>query len=221
MAGEAKGFQALAAAMAAQPLHEIALAEPGAEVAALGFTLGLAASWAGPVFWAGEEGVFAEAGAPYPPGLAAFGLSLDRLIVVRGAKREEVLWAAEQGLSAPGATVICALGAHGRPLDLKATRRLLLFAERNRARCLLLRPQVEASAAWTRWRVGVAPSLAEAREVGAPAFSLELVRNRAGPAGARFILDWNADECAFKQRMACDFPAASGDGSSDSQRARG
>lgn len=188
--------------MAAQPLHEIAAAEPGEEAAALGFTLGLAAGWAGAVgsvFWVGEEGVFAETGGPYPPGLAGFGLNLERLIVVRAAKRE-VLWAAEQGLSAPGAVVICALGARGRSLDLKATRRLLLFAERARARCLLLRPAGEASAAWTRWRIGSAPSVAEARELGAPAFSAELVRNRAGPAGARFILDWSAEARNFTER---------------------
>lgn len=188
--------------MAAQPLHEIAPAEPGEEAAALGFTLGFAAGWAGAgsVFWVGEEGGFAEAGAPYPPGLAGFGLNLDRLIVVRATRREDALWAAEQGLSAQGAVVICALGARGRPLDLKATRRLLLFAERTRARCLLLRPLAEASAAWTRWRIGSAPSVAEARELGAPAFSAELVRNRNGPAGARFILDWSADERSFVER---------------------
>ena len=189
--------------MAAQPLHEIGPAKPGEEVAALGFTLGLAAGWAGAagrVFWAGEEGVFAETGGPYPPGLAGFGLNLERLIVVRAAKREDVLWAAEQGLSAPGAVVICALAARGRPLDLKATRRLLLFAERARARCLLVRPAGEASAAWTRWRIGSAPSVAEARELGAPAFSAELARNRAGPAGARFILDWSAEARNFTER---------------------
>ncbi len=168
----------------------------------MGFALGLAAGWtgAGSVFWTSDEGVFAEAGAPYPPGLAGFGLNLDRLIVVRAAKREDVLWAAEQGLSAPGAVVICALAARGRPLDLKATRRLLLFAERARSRCLLLRSVAEASAAWTRWRIGSAPSVAAARELGAPAFSVELVRNRSGQAGARFILDWNAEARNFVER---------------------
>jgi protein ImuA len=106
----------------------------------LGFALGLAAIWsgeAGSVFWAGEEGVFAEEGAPYPPGLAQFGLSSERLIVVRAPKREEALWASEQMLSAPGAVVVCALSGRGKPLDLKATRRLLLFAERCQSRCLL------------------------------------------------------------------------------------
>jgi protein ImuA len=209
--------------MAGQPLHEIAPAAPGAEAAALGFVLGLAANWRGPagVFWVGEDGAFAETGAPYPPGLAAFGLDLAGLVLVRAASREDALWAAEQGLSAPGAVVICALAAGGKALELKATRRLLLFAERTRARCLLLHTLANTSAAWTRWRVAPAPSIAEAREVGAPAYEIELVRSRMGPAGARAIVEWNAHERAFAERdVAGGLSAALQYGSSDPRRAR-
>jgi protein ImuA len=209
--------------MAGQPLHELCPAGPGAEASALGFGLGLAASWAGRagIFWVGEEEVFAEEGAPYPPGLTQFGLTPENLIVVRTSKREECLWAAEQALSAPGAVVLCALGARGRPLDLKATRRLLLFAERNHARCLLVRPIAEASAAWTRWRVAPAPSEAEDRDLGAPAYVLELVRHRGGPAGARFTIEWNAHVRCFRERgVARDRSAASFDRPADPIRAR-
>jgi protein ImuA len=218
----APGFAGLSAAMARQPLHEVGASEPGAEAAALGFTLALAASWAGAahVFWAGEEGCFAEDGGPYPPGLAGFGVDLTRLTVIRAARRDDALWAAEQALSASGAVVICALGRRGRPLDLKATRRLLLFAERARSRCLLLRPCADASAAWTRWRVNAAPSLAPAREIGPPAFSLELVRSRTGPAGARFIVEWNAHERALTERVVGGASAALAHGSADPYRAR-
>jgi protein ImuA len=168
----------------------------------IGFALALAASWAGApgVIVAGEEGVFAEDGAPYPVGLVQFGLDPDKLIIIRAAKRDEALWAAEQGLSAGGAVVICALSAHTRPLDLKATRRLLLFAEQNGSRCLLVRPLANAGAAWTRWRVAAAPSNAEANELGPSAFELELVRSRFGPAGLRFTLEWNAGARSFTER---------------------
>lgn len=188
--------------MAANPLHELGPASAGAEAAALGLTLAVAAQWAGKagIVWAGEDGAFAEEGAPYPPGLAQFGLDLSRLIVTRVRKRDDALWAAEQALGVAGAVVICALAAQRKPLDLKATRRLLLFAERNRARCLLLRPLEDTSAAWTRWRVSPAPSEAEARELGPPAFRAELVRNRAGPAGQSFILEWNAHERRLIER---------------------
>jgi protein ImuA len=216
----ASGFTGMAALMAGQPLHELCPAGPGAEAAALGFSLGLAASWAGQagVIWAGEDGVFAEDGAPYPPGLLQFGLDPSRLILIRAPKREECLWAAEQALGAPGAVVICALAGRGKPLDLKATRRLLLFAERNHSRCLLVRPLAEASAAWTRWRVAPAPSDAEERELGPPAYALELLRNRAGPAGARFTIEWNAHARRFDD-MARDRSAASIDGPADPIRA--
>jgi len=189
--------------MAGQPLHEFCSAGPGAQAAVLGFSLGLTASWAGQagVVWAGEDGVFAEDGAPYPPGLIQFGLDPSRILLVRAAKREECLWAAEQALSVPGAIVICALAQRGRPLDLKATRRLLLFAERNRSRCLIVRHETEASAAWTRWRVGPAPSQAEERELGPPTFALELLRNRAGRAGMRFTIQWNAYARRFTERF--------------------
>jgi protein ImuA len=207
--------------MAGQPLHELCPAGPGAEAAALGFSLSLAASWVGPagVIWAGEDGVFAEDGAPYAPGLAQYGLDPSRLILVHTARREECLWAVEQALAAPGAIVICALGQRGRPLDLKATRRLLLFAERNRSRCLLVRHQAEASAAWTRWSVAPAASQAEERELGPPAFALELLRNRAGPAGARFTIQWNAYARCF-ENLARDPSAVSEDGPADPIRAR-
>src|SRR6185436_19876139 len=99
----------------------------------------------------------------------------------------------------------------GRALDLKTTRRLLLLAERNHSRCLLVRPLAEASAAWTRWRVSPAQSQAEERELGAPAYALELMRNRAGPAGARFTIEWNAHARRFDD-MARDRSAASEDG---------
>jgi protein ImuA len=213
---EASQFKGLLDKMAAQPLHELCPAGAGAEIAAAGFALALAASWAKApgLIWAGEEGVFAEEGAPYAMGLVQYGLDPAKLIVVRAKKREETLWAAEQGLSARDAVVICALSGR-KPLDLKATRRLLLFAERNGSRCLLVRPLAEASAAWTRWRVAYAPSNGEADDFGQPSFALELMRSRAGAAGASFILDWNAYDRRLEERVAGDLSAASQYGSAD------
>lgn len=209
--------------MIRRPLHEIGPAGPGFEAAALGFALALAANWAGPagVFWAGEDAAFAEEGAPYPIGLAQYGLALDRLIVARAKKREDALWAAEQALAATGAIVICALGAQGKPLDLKASRRLLLCAERYSSCCLLLTPESGPSAAWTRWRITPAESNALSEELGPPAFRAELTRNRAGPAGSSFIVDWNAHERCFAERaLAGDRSSALVDGSVDPHRAR-
>jgi len=212
--------QSLLAQMAIAPLHELCPAKPGATTAAIGLALALASVWGGPgLIWAGEEGVFAEDGAPYPPGLAQFGLDHEKLIVIRAAKRDEALWAAEQGLAARAATVICALGVNSKPLDLKATRRLLLFAEQNGSRCLLVRPLAEASAAWTRWKVAHAPSIAAPDEIGRPSFFLELMRSRFGLAGARFILEWDAHAKRLEERVARDLSAAPEYRSADTLRA--
>ena len=216
-----ESFAGFCGRMEAAPIHEVTPAGPGAETAALGFVLGLAArlqAGAG-LIWAGEEAAFAEEGAPYPEGLAQFGIDPERLLVARARRREEALWAAEQGLAVPGAVVICALGA-GKPLDLKASRRLLLKAEHHGARCLLLKPEDGPTAAWTRWCVAPAPNQAEARELGAPAFHITLTRNRAGLAGASFILEWNAHDRVFRERsaLAGDLAAAAGDRSSPARR---
>jgi protein ImuA len=135
--------------------------------------------------------------------------------VVRAKKREEALWAAEQGLSVPGGVVLCSLGAQGKPLELKATRRLLLLAERHGSRCILIKPEDGATAAWTRWRIEAAPSEGEARELGPPRFRATLTRNRTGPSGRAYLLEWNAHARAFAEcgAVAGDLAAASGDGS--------
>ena len=213
---QASEFKGLLERMATQPLHEFCPFAAGAEPAAAGFALALAASWSRTpgLVWVGEEGVLAEDGAPYPVGLAQYGLDPAKLIVVRAQKREEALWAAEQGLKMRGGVVICALSNRGKPLELKATRRLLLFAERSGSRCLLVRRLAEASAAWTRWRVDYAQSNGQGDEIGQPSFALELLRSRAGPAGARFILDWNADvrrlEERFQEKLAPAFQSKIG-----------
>ena len=55
------------------------------------------------------------------------------------------------------------------------------------------------SVAETRWSIVAAPSRAlEADAPGAPAFDLELLRWRGGPAGTHWRLDWDKDEQAFR-----------------------
>lgn len=174
-------------------LHE-ALSAPGADGAAHGFLLAAAAALAPELLvWVRDAGL--DAGAPYAPGLAQYGLQLERLLVVQARRRAEALWAAEEGLKQAGAVVLLELGARGRPIDLLVTRRLGLAAQTYGTTVLALRGDAGAapppSAAWTRWRVRSAPShSAYADEVGAPAFEAELVRHRGGARG-RFFLEWS------------------------------
>ena len=81
-------------------LHEF-LGEAGALalVAALAARR-LADGAAGPVFWCLERAL------PYPPGLAAFGLGPERLILVRARDGREVLWAMEEALGSGRAALV-------------------------------------------------------------------------------------------------------------------
>lgn len=199
MAG-ARAFAPLFAAAAAAPLTELVPAAPGDGAAALGFALAWAQATAlgGPIIWAAPEASFAEEGAPNAEGLAQFGIGLDRLLLVRTRSQAEALWACEEALRVPQAIVLCVIAPTKKALCLTATRRLLLNAEKHKTRCLLLRLDAAgASAAWTRWRIAAAPSRGAARELGTPAFSARLERNRAGPTGQSWRIEWNAHDRTF------------------------
>lgn len=194
-------FETARLAAAPAPLTEIMPASPGDHAAALGFALSwaVAAAKDGVIFWAAAERDFFEDGLPDAEGLAQFGVGLDRLLMARTNCQMDALWAAEQALATPETIVICAISASKKPLNLTATRRLLLTAERHRTRCILLRLDAAgASAAWSRWRISAAPSAGEGRELGAPAFNAHLMRSRAGPSGMSFNLNWDSVNHAFR-----------------------
>src|SRR3546814_8385202 len=96
---------------------------------------------------------------------------------------------------------------HPRVVDLTGTQRWTLAAEKSGVTILLLRMDAEPmpSAADTRGQVRAAPSQAlEANAPGHAALEIELLRRRAGPAGMRWRVEWNRDECIFRE------PALSG-----------
>jgi protein ImuA len=73
----------------------------------------------------------------YPPAAAAWGIDLDRLIVVRPQTARDELWAAVQSLRSP---VVAAVWAAIQRIDDRAFRRLQLAAEAGPTLGLLLRP---------------------------------------------------------------------------------
>jgi len=74
---------------------------------------------------------------PYAPALAAAGIELGQLAVVRAPGRRDALWAAEQVLRAGSCD---ALLAWFRDLRYAELRRLAVAAEASRAFCALFRP---------------------------------------------------------------------------------
>lgn len=193
---------ALGGGVALGRLHELFAAEPGDAGAATGFAAMLASLAArdGPVVWLREAEAEAR-GRLHGPGLAELGLDPARLVL--GVPREplDLLRAAADVLRcAPIGVAVIELWRQPRSLDLTASRRLAVAAESSGVTALLLRiaAQPAPSAAQTRWRVAAAPSTAlEADAPGLPALDLELMRQRSGPEGLGWRVEWNRDTRSF------------------------
>ena len=171
-----------AGGLEAGALHELL----GGEGAGVALTVLLAARSAGLVLWCRTP---RNAGL-YAPGLAAFGLAPDRLLLARARTEQEALWAMEEGLRTGR---LSAVVGEARKLDLTASRRLQLAAEAGGGLALLLRPPdaVGASAAKTRWRVTSAPGAAPGwRGVGRARWRLDLLRCR-GANPRSWTVDWD------------------------------
>lgn len=205
---------ALGGGVAYGRVHEVYAGDIADAAAAIGFTLALAigmtggsAEGAGPqgsgVLWlrsrrhAGLAGVvqangWAELGGA--PGDGLLGIVPDTLGLLRTAV---------DALRCPalGGVVVEGWGAM-RALDLTASRRLSLAAEKSGVPLFLLRIDAmpRPSAAQTRWQVGAAPSRAlPGNAPGAPTFDIRLLRQRTGPCGLDWRLEWNRDQRKFRQ----------------------
>ncbi|MFG1357700.1 ImuA family protein [Xanthobacter pseudotagetidis] len=192
---------ALGGGLARGALHEMHCGAPGAHGVLLGLAAAIAAGARGPVLWVRQDLSVREGGRLHALGCAELGLDPGRLVLVEAADAAGVLRAAEDGLRHGGAGVVIAepWGA-ARVLDLTATRRLALRAAERGALALLLRPgaEPEPSAAATRWLAAAAAGSAAPLTfgLGAPAFALELARNRFGPTG-RWIVEFDAHARRF------------------------
>jgi len=89
----------------------------------------------------------------YPPAAAAWGIDLNRLIIVRPQSARDELWAAGQTLRSPA---VAALWAMIDRLDSHAFRRLQLAAQAGHTLGLLLRPgYVRGQPSWADVRLEV------------------------------------------------------------------
>ena len=140
----------------------------------------------------------------YGPGLAAFGLGAEQLLLVHGRDDRQRLWAMEEGLKCTGLAMV--VGEVGR-LDLGQSRRLQLAAEASGVTALLLHTRGDdglgVSAALTRWRISPAPSAPTTgyAGIGAPRFRAELLRCKGGRP-REWLLQWNGnrfEECGFEE----------------------
>lgn len=187
-------------------LHDLSPVGAPDMAAATGFALACAglllaaAGKDGLWLWVRAEMAGREAGEPYGPGLAAFGLDPARLVAVTARDTADVLRAAEEGLAARAfSAVLIEPFGDDRHLDLTACRRLSLIADGGRSTGILLRTGgiPGPTSAVTRWRIAAAPSSGGRRHPGNPVFSADLARNRLGPAGV-WMMEWRTDEQSFR-----------------------
>lgn len=216
---ETKGFSLLSEELAIIPappqidkgaLHEIRGSEHRDRPAAFGFLLALIArSWATPetgeaadtrpVLWCEDLAGSFDFGRLYAPGLKAFGLDPERFIIVRAKGADELLWAMEEGVRSGSLSAV--VGAFGgtsssrrSDLDLTASRRLQLAAERTGTTAFLLRQPSDdlASVARTRWLISARPSGRDVKKsiIGLPRWQVSLSKCRGARPGT-WDMEWN------------------------------
>jgi hypothetical protein len=148
--------------------------------------------------WAGKRIVWlAPPHLPYAPALAAAGIDLAHLAVVRAPGRRDALWAAEQVLRAGSCHALLAWFPAARYEEL---RRLAVAAEASRAWVALFRSQEAAhQSSPAALRLSLAPA--------ADALSVHILKRRGPPAAAALHLPVKRPVHALG-RTAFSIPAA-------------
>lgn len=192
-------------------VHEIYAAAPEDGPASVGFamavasllTQGDAVSPQKAIMWLRGRAAARHGGILQAPGWAEMGGAPHHGLMGVVGDGIGLLRAAVDALRCPalGAVVVESWGAL-RELDLTASRRLTLAAEHSGVPLLLLRidAQPVPSSAQTRWQVASAPSRAlPGHAPGMPCFDITLLRQRSGPGGLGWRLEWDRDQRMFRE----------------------
>lgn len=163
-------------------LHEIWAQKPQDHAAASGLLLAALKENDAPFLWVTSRMFAREYGLPYGPGLKAVGIDPSRLLLVQCLCQQDVLWTLEEGLKSSSLSAV--VGEVG-PMELNASRRLLLMAREHNSRALLLMraETMPSTAAYSRWRAASTPSHADMFDARAPGQTLieaQLVKHRGG-----------------------------------------
>lgn len=183
-------------------LHEFYAANVADAPCSAGFAAMLALRvQEGPLVWLRTEAAERQMGEIYMPGFAELGGDPASLILMLLPDDRMMLRAAADAAACSGlGSLVLEFWGKAPLLTLTASRRLALAAEQSGVTLFLLRIGAEPvpSAAATRWRVSAAPSTPMA--ANAPGHSMieaELLRQRSGPMGMRWQMEWDRDERAF------------------------
>lgn len=177
----------------------------------LGFGLGLLArilkARPGPVLWALPAYQQRAWGRLYAPGLAGFGIDMERIVHVEAPKTQTMLWALEEALGHPSlSAVIGVLPENDETYDFTASRRLAMRAARHGVTALVLSSSPGfsmATAADMRWSVAADASAAVHRRgqavpgLGPPRFAVNLIKSKKGQSG-RWTMEWDHETLSFR-----------------------
>ena len=171
------------------------------------------------VLWCVEEGSTVGL---YGPGLAAFGVATERLVVVRCPTADEMLWAMEEGLREEALGLV--IGEPAKPVSLTASRRLQLAAEAGGTMGLILcrgrgrggsrggvrgdgygacEEALSPSAVTTRWQADSRPALGS-RDTGTPKTRWQLALRRCRGAEQEISWDVEWDDATHTLALAAD-----------------
>lgn len=197
---------ALGGGLAQGRVHELFAASVDDAASATGFAamLALRALQPGKVLlWLRTDIAERRGGSFHAPGYVELGGDPDALLLALAPDDVTMLRCAADAARCAGlGVVVTECWGTPRALDLTASRRLALAAEKSGVTLLLLRMDAQASpsAAETRWQVMAAPSQRlEANAPGPAVLEIELLRRRAGPAGMRWRVEWDRDERSFRE----------------------
>ena len=194
----------LGGGLARGALHEVSGLQEDHSVAS-GFALMLAMRAAAdrPILWVREDKGERMHGQLYGPGMIELGANPDNIILISAPDTLSALRAGADILRSTGlgATVIEPFGA-SKALDLTASRKLVLAAEKSGVAAFILREAGTSlsSAAATRWRIAAAPSQTlPGNAPGHTALAIELVRHRGGVPPFSIMLEWDRDGQVFRE----------------------
>ena len=138
----------------------------------------------------------------YPPALAATGIPLDRLILVRPRNKPETCWAWDQTLRC---RAVQGVVGHLERIDSHTFRRLQLAAEQGGGSGFLLRtPAMETEPSWAPLRIRVEADVTGQCE---RRWQLTLLRGPGGASGKSFTWEPNdADPLRLASRLADPTP---------------
>lgn len=207
--GHASLDAALGGGFARDRVHEFYAVGADDASAAAGFAVAVAlgmAGTAGEVLTLRSRRAVVGAGIVQGAGWAELGGAPERALFGVVADDMALLRAAVDAVRsrALAAVIVESWGAV-QALDLTAHRRLALATEKSGVPLLFVRVDAppQPSAARTRWQVAAAPSQAlPGHAPGPPAFTIELLRQRAGPAGLVWTLEWDRDQRIFRESPA-------------------